>query len=267
MAMRCATRLYSCYLASAGVEGPVRAYTGELGFLKLIGAGRDTVERLREGLHVDQPLRGIGRTMFKRWPVGSRGQSAIRAALEARAHVSDIAAIKAVRVTTDAEAYEHLVAIRTNPWSPHSRETADHSMPYIVAAAVIEGSIRPSSFAQSTVNDPTRSAFLAERVTVERATSLSLGAASGYLTRVEIEMMDGHVFAGDAKPAPGHQLSPFSDHDVEEKLFENVEPILGSAQVGRIAAALWSIDSLDDVRTLTALFRADGLNVDDEIVE
>jgi 2-methylcitrate dehydratase len=259
--------VYACFLASAGIEGPVRAFMGDLGFLKQINATPDTVESLREELHVERPLSKIAQTTFKRWPVGSRGQSAIYAALRARAKVTDPATIERVRVFTDAAAYEHLVEIRANPWAPDSRETADHSLPYIVATAVLDGFVRPESFAKSTVIDASRQAFLRDRVTVERSPELSLGAASGFLTRVEIETRDGRVFVGDPAPPPGHPLNPLSDADLREKLDENVAPLLGAEHVARLADALWSVDGLDDVRALTALFGADGAGIDGEIAE
>ena len=76
---------------------------------------------------------------MKRWPVGSVAQSAIQAALQARSQIKDLSKIKQIRVFAEEGAYDHLVKIRQDPWQPISRETADHSLPYIVAAAVLDG--------------------------------------------------------------------------------------------------------------------------------
>ncbi len=257
--------VYACFLALAGVEGPVRAFTGEHGFLKQIGANGDTIGRLREELVAGRPLGNILKTTLKRWPVGSRAQSAIDAALRARAPISDAAAIARVRVQTDEAAYDHLVRVRSDPWHPTSRETADHSLPYIVAAAVLDGYVKSASFSPAVVNDPQRQAFLNARVTVESSAALSLGAAAGYLTRVEIETRDGAHSVAEAAPAPGHPRHPFSDAELGAKLRENAATLYGAEQTERIAATLWSLESLADVRELTALFQLAGDEVDADL--
>jgi len=104
---------------------------------------------------------------MKLWPVGSVGQSAIRAALEARAQVADLSKIKQVRVYSEEGAYDHMVTIRQDAYHPISRETADHSMPYIVGAAVLDGEISVDSFDLEKVLNPERARFIAEQVKVE----------------------------------------------------------------------------------------------------
>src|SRR5262249_42523696 len=158
---------------------------------------------------------------MKRWPVGSLAQSAIQAALEARAQVADLSRIKQVRVFAEEGAYEHLVKIRTAPFAPISRETADHSLPYIVAAAVLDGYVRTDSFAPARVLEAARQQFVAEKVVAAPAPELGAladgkhkRAEAGYLGRVEIELDDGKVLHGEAKPFPGHPKTPFSDLDL-----------------------------------------------------
>ncbi|HZU16700.1 MAG TPA: MmgE/PrpD family protein [Candidatus Dormibacteraeota bacterium] len=252
--------VYACLLAAAGAEGAVRPFTGRLGFLDRMGIAGDPLPELRGLLDPARPLRRIGETTFKRWPVGSRGQSAIQAALAARAQVTDLRSIQAVRVFTDEAAYHHLVRIRTDPWHPISRETADHSLPYLVAAAVLEGRLHIDSFALARVRDPERRRFLEERITVEPRPQLSWGAAGGFPTRVEIETVEGRVVVGEALPPPGHPGNPFRDRDLEAKLHENADAVLGKPGVEALIAAVQGLGS-GDVRSLTALLRA-GTEID-----
>ena len=141
------------------------------------------------------------------WPVGSLAQSAIQAALAAREQVGDTSRIKEVRVFAEEGAYEHLVRIRKDPWAPFSRETADHSLPYIVAAAMLDGFIRTESFDPARVLDPSRQRFLKEKIKATSAPELGTlaggklkRAQSGYLSRVEVETTDGKLFHGAAEP-------------------------------------------------------------------
>jgi 2-methylcitrate dehydratase len=220
-------------------------------------------------------LSRISETYMKRWPVGSLAQSAIQAALEARAQVPDLARIKQVRVFAEEGAYDHLVKIRQAPYAPISRETADHSLPYIVAAAVLDGFVRTDSFAPSRVLDPARQRFVADKVVA--APDPALGtiaggkhkrAEAGYLGRVEIALTDGTVVRGDAKPFPGHPKAPFSDEDLAAKLQENMEPFAGSERTAKLNRCLASIETLKSVRDLTALLALpENSDVDDARTE
>jgi 2-methylcitrate dehydratase len=164
-----------------------------------------------------------------------------------------------VRVFAEEGAYDHLVKIRTAPYAPISRETADHSLPYIVAAAVLDGYVRTDSFAPSRVLEPARQTFVAEKVKAAPEAALGTIAGgkhkrheAGYLGRVEIELADGTVVHGEAKPFPGHPKNPFSDDDLAEKLKENMEPFAGPEQTARLARHLDAIETRP-VRDLTAL--------------
>jgi 2-methylcitrate dehydratase len=252
--------LQACLLAQVGVEGAVRPFVGKQGFIqKLANKSEEAIPVLKERLAPKRPLTRITETNMKRWPVGSLAQSAIQAALAARAKVPDVTRIRQVRVFAEEGAYDHLVKIRTAPYAPISRETADHSLPYIVAAAVLDGYVRTDSFAPSHVLEPARQTFVAEKVKAAPEAALGTIAggkhkrhAAGYLGRVEIELVDGTVVHGEAKPFPGHPNNPFSDEDLAEKLTENMAPFAGAEQTARLSRYLDAIETRP-VRELTKL--------------
>jgi 2-methylcitrate dehydratase len=272
--------LQACLLASVGVEGAVRPFVGRQGFIaKLANRAEDCIPVLRACLDPARPVTRIVEANMKRWPVGSLAQSAIQAALEARgklgADADDPVRIRQVRVFCEEGAYEHLVKIRAAPFAPISRETADHSMPYIVAAAVLDGFIRTDSFAPDLVRDPERLRFLQEKVTVAPAPELGTLAggkhkrhAAGYLSRVEIERVDSTVFRGDAKPFPGHPSNPFTDADLADKLFDNMGPIAGRAHTEDLTKRIAAVEAIRNVRELTALLALpQECGVDDPVVD
>jgi len=80
----------------------------------------------------------------------------------------------------------------------------------------------------------------------------------GYLSRVEIELDDGRVVHGDARPFPGHHKNPFTDADLNEKLRENVEPVAGAQSAAKLARLLWSLDKVKSTRELTKLLAFSG---------
>ncbi|MDB5761016.1 MAG: MmgE/PrpD family protein [Herminiimonas sp.] len=257
--------LQACLLAQVGVEGAVRPFVGKFGFIQKLNNKEDPIPMLRERLNPQIPLARITETFMKRWPVGSVAQSAIQAALQARSQIKDISRIKQVRVFAEEGAYEHLVKIRQDPWNPISRETADHSLPYIAAAAVLDGYIQIDSFSPKVVLDPARQRFLKDKVTVTPAPELGTlaggkhkRAAAGYLSRIEIETADGSVVHGEALPFPGHPKNPFSDADLDGKLRENVEPVAGASRTAQLATLLRSIEKTKGVRELTSLLAFGG---------
>jgi 2-methylcitrate dehydratase len=256
--------LQACLLAQVGVEAPVRPFVGKCGFVQKMGMKDDPLPVLRERLDPRLPLSRVSEAFMKRWPVGSVAQSAIQAAIDARSQIEDLARIKQIRVFAEEGAYDHLVKIREDPWHPISRETADHSLPYIVAAAVLDGTIAVNSFTPKVVLDPERQAFI-KKVVCTSAPELGSHAmgkhqrvALGYLSRVEIELADGAVIHGAARPFPGHHKNPFSDADLNEKLRENVAPIAGAQRAARLTEVLWSAEKLKSTRELTKLLAFSG---------
>lgn len=262
--------IQACFLAKAGAEAAVRPFTGNNGFIAKLANDHDPLPVLQDRLGGDVKLSRIAETYMKLWPVGSLGQSAIRAALEARAKVDDISKIKEVRVFSEEGSYDHMVTIRQDPYNPISRETADHSMPYIVGSAVLDGYIHVDSFDLDKVNEPARRDFVANKVKAMPEAALGTiksgklaRAADGYLSRVEIEMQDGSVVEGAAKPFPGHPKAPFSDEDIAQKVSANAEPFAGKEVTARIIEALVGFEKIGDVRDFTNLLAFDwaGKNV------
>jgi len=256
--------LQACLLAQVGVEAAIRPFVGKCGFVQKMNMKDDPLPVLRERLNPRIPLGRVSESFMKRWPVGSVAQSAIQAAIDARSQINDLSRIKQIHVYAEEGAYDHLVKIRQDPWNPISRETADHSLPYIVAAAVLDGSIAVNSFTPKVVLDPKRQAFI-KKVACTPAPELGSHAMGkhkrvemGYLSRVEIELDDGRVVRGDARPFPGHHKNPFSDADLDEKLRENVEPVAGAQRAARLTELLWSLDKVESTRELTKLLAFGG---------
>ena len=243
--------IYSCVLAEAGAEGAVRPFDGKSGFFSKISVEALDLQLLFSRLDPSRPLSRITEVTYKRWPVGSRAQSAIQATLEARKGIPDIWQVQRISVFSDDEVYDHLVRKRPDAWSPKSRETADHSLPYIVATAALDGSVDISSFDLSRVLDPSRQKFLTEKIHVTPISELGGESHREYLSRVEIVTKQGEVFIGDAKAPPGHPKNPLVDADFGAKFLENVVPILGKRAAENIVDIIWNFDKVGDVRFLT----------------
>lgn len=242
--------LDSCLLASIGAEGAVRPFSGRLGFLAKFGVTEDVLPTLATRLVPGQLTAAMAHTNLKRWPVGSRAQSAIASAIDAVRKLPEGSEVEAVRVETQQGVYDHLVGIRQDPWRPHSRETADHSLPYIVGAAVLDGEIGTASFNLEKVYDRKRADFIANKVHVSISPWLK---GTQNLSEVSLVTKTGETVTGIVKPGPGHRDNRFSPDDVAEKFMENAKSLLGEARAEQVHRVLRDIESAASVRSLTSL--------------
>ena len=133
--------VFSAMLAKNGMTGPGPVFEGEFGFFKLV-SGPFELEPLARG-------RGdrfkILDTYIKYYPVEYHAQSAVGAAIEIYKGLEEGDVIEAVEVKTFRAAYE-IIGSGLEKWRPKTRETADHSLPFVVAAALVDGTVNLNTF-------------------------------------------------------------------------------------------------------------------------
>jgi 2-methylcitrate dehydratase len=125
-------------LASAGLSAPAEPFEGRHGIVELMTGAAGPV-----GL---APFDGwtILASKLKFWPAAYNTQPAIWAALELRAQLG-AAELESVTLGVNKRAW-HESGSEAAKWDPHTRETADHSIPYLFARAFVDGVIDESSF-------------------------------------------------------------------------------------------------------------------------
>src|SRR4029077_10587735 len=92
------------------------------------------------------------RVQLKYWPIETNGQAAVWAALELRSKVKP-GDVKEIDVFTSKFTWFE-IGSEPEKWDPRTRETADHSLPYIFARTLVDGPLRVSSFDDAAVLDP-----------------------------------------------------------------------------------------------------------------
>jgi 2-methylcitrate dehydratase len=133
--------IFAARLAEEGMTGPYDAFEGTFGIWKqtLGEAGRLALP----GPDHHGPW-GLQQTNIKRYPVRDSCQLPIDTALELRGRVAG-RAIARLHVGTYKSAHLGAVADR-ELWAPKTRETADHSMPFSIAAALRDGGVDAATF-------------------------------------------------------------------------------------------------------------------------
>lgn len=133
--------VFAALLAMESFTGPSPIFTGEMGFFKQVSGefGLD----LKHGK--------VLRTMIKNFPVEYHAMSAAEVALNLRKEISG--RIEKVEVETFEVAHKIIIK-DPEKLRPKTRETADHSMPYIVAYTLKNGAPTPTSYEDSHLLDP-----------------------------------------------------------------------------------------------------------------
>src|SRR5207244_8941142 len=119
-------------------------------------------------------------------------------------------------------------ASKARKWDPKTRETADHSIPYLVAAAFQDGGVTPATFAPSRIQDPSLRPLI-KKLTVVEEPEFTRRYPAESCTRIEVTTADGrHVVAETSHPN-GHYRNPLTDGDVEAKFRGLASGALGAA--------------------------------------
>jgi len=134
-------------------------------------------------------------------------------------------------------------------WNPDCRETADHSIPYVVAAALLDGAVTPRQFDDAHLNDPQLRALLAriEVVTNDEFTKAYDRLPVEHHTRVDVAMRGGERFTGEAGGDKGDLAQPKSDGAIAEKFCGTVDDFLGPQRARAMLERLWRLERVERV--------------------
>jgi 2-methylcitrate dehydratase len=236
--------LFAALLAKEGFTGPSEVFEGEGGLWAAIG-------RFDWALP-ETPM--IAETHTKPLPVCYHGQSAVLAALQLRDRVEDPGAIEEVLVEGYATA-KMMMASDATRWAPATRETADHSLPYCVAVALLDGEVTRASFADERLRDP-RIAGLMQRVKVAEDPQLTAQYPEGAPGRVTLRTRSGQMHVAEIRYPRGHEKNPMTDGEIERKFRDLSAGRLGGEGCERALEQLWQLERAGDVRRLAALLAA-----------
>jgi len=238
--------VYAALLARAGMTGPAPIFEGQMGFEKELGVSLGNVG----AAFVSRSAPMILKTSIKYWPAEYHSQSAIEAALFLRREIGDPAKIKSVRIESH-DASVDIIGSEPEKWKPETRETADHSLPYITAIALIDGEVTEKQFQPERFTDPAIWRFL-ENVTVDRNDELTSLYAKAVANIVHVTLQDGRVLTKRVDYPLGNAFNPVSDKQLEGKFNALVVPEIGEEGARKILAAGWK---LDEARNPSELMR------------
>jgi 2-methylcitrate dehydratase len=147
------------------------------------------------------------------------------------------------------DASVEIIGSEAEKWKPATRETADHSLPYITAIALIDGEVTDKQFDRERFSHPNIWKFL-ENVKVERNAELSAMYPGAVANIVHVHLADGRRLTRRVDYPLGHAKNPLKDSEVEGKFFALVAPAIGEKRAKHTVNLAWKLDEAANVDEL-----------------
>lgn len=217
--------LFAAELALAGMTGPAEPFEGQDGLFNRVTG------RFAPALPPDGST-AIEQAHFKYLPVEFHAQPVLEL-IERMASGLDLATITGLHIDTYAFAVTEIGD--PSKWRPTTRETADHSLPFLVATTLRHGRVGVEHFGDSHLRDPETLAFM-DRITVAENPEFTALHPPVMRSSVTLTLTNGTVLREVTGYPKGHQQNPMSEADIEKKF---------RMMATRIASEEWTDEAFD----------------------
>ncbi len=237
-------------LAEKGYTGPEHVVDGKEGLVHCFGP-EWKLEILTDGLGDSWRITQCG---MKAYPTEALTHAPISCVLDLMKD-NNLAPDQVEKVHIRSLARAADILADPSKYDPRSKETADHSLPYVIAAAVAERQVTPLQFTDEKIMDPTIRAQLNK---VEVVADPEIEKLFPELQRVivTIKTTDGRALTKQVDYPKGDPRNPLTDQEVEEKFDALAEPVVGKAGLQPIKDACWGLEKQNSITAIMELTRA-----------
>ncbi len=230
---------HAAFLAKQGITGPREVFEGNKGFIDAI-AGQD--------FELDwqtEDLEAVTRTILKKFNAEIHSQSAIEALLELRAeHSLGAADVARIELDTFQVAYDIIGGGEEgSKQEVRTKEEADHSLPYLLAVAMLDGQVLPEQFLPERIASDDVQELL-RCVEVGPDPELSRRFPEEHSARVRLRLRNGRVLEREQHDYEGFVTRPMSWDTVAEK-FDRLAP-----GAERVKEAVHELEKLANITSL-----------------
>ena len=231
-----------------GFTGPSDIIAGQHGLINQI-TGREFNLARNFGGEAGEEYK-IVQTYIKYFPAEYHSQSAIWAAIELREQLGpgDWREIQSIIVETSHHSYE-IIGMDKDKWRPQTKETADHSLPYITVAAMMDGTITLKQFDQEHLRSKPL-LDLVGKVECRETKEYTDVYGTSYPNKIIITLNDGRVFEKEIMNPKGHPLNPLSRSEIEAKFIRNSDDLISPARQDQVIRCVWDLENLPGVKQL-----------------
>lgn len=242
-AMVAHTAIVATMMAAEGVTGPPTALE-EWSAALLGGADLSPMVAPRDG---DFRMMDFA---IKAYPAVGTSQAAIAAALQVRTQIADPASIEAIDVRMADDPWVVSQVMDPDRKDPHSRETADHSFPFLVAVALQDGEFTLRQYEGERWADPAVRSLMG-RLTI--GVDAELNKYGSHPCRVRVTTKDGRELVAEVPYAPGHPNNPMSAPAVADRFHHYAAAAVPQDRREAILEQIYSLEKQPSIRELMAL--------------
>lgn len=239
---------FATFLAMRGITGPLEVFEGEKGFMDAI-AGVFCIDWQQEDLG------RVMNTILKRHNAEIHSQTAIECALQLKAEEKfEVSEIEHIDLETFDVAYNIIGGGEEgDKTSVNTKEEADHSLPYLVSVALLDGQVMPEQYAPGRILQPDVQELL-HRVSVHPVEAFSERFPKEMPSRLILTLRDGRELSKELYDYPGFVNHPMS-WDMALGKFERIASSCAAAPLRHsIADSVKNLESIQ-VREFTHLLQ------------
>jgi len=243
--------VFAALLAENGYSGPEHVIDGKEGLTHVFGP-EWKLNLLTDGLGESWRITQCG---MKAFPTEALTHTPISAVLDL-VKANDLHPDRVAKIQIRSLARAADILSDPSKYDPQTKETADHSLPYVIAAALVDRQVTPVQFTMEKIMD----AKIREQLKkVEVVADPEIEKVFPALQRVivHINTTDGRCFSKQLDYPKGDPRNPLTDQEVEEKFAALAEGVLSKTAQGRVKEAVWNLDRVGSVNELMALMEAD----------
>ena len=244
--------MLAALLAEKGYTGPEHVIDGKEGLVHCYGP-EWKLKILTDGLGESWRITQCGMKFF---PTEALTHAPISAVLDL-VKKNDLHPDQVTKIQVRSLARAADILSDPSKYDPHTKETADHSLPYVIAAALVDRQVTPAQFELAKIMDPTIRAQL-QKVEVVADPEIEKVFPALQRVIVTITTTDGRSLTEQLDYPKGDPRNPLTDQEIEEKFAALAEGILSPQAQRKLKDAIWNLEKLSSVSNLMALMKADG---------
>jgi 2-methylcitrate dehydratase len=236
--------VFAALLAKAGMEGPHLPFEGKAGWCDHVAMERFSLAKMGGN---GTPFKILD-TRIKYRSCSGNLIAPVLCAEKVSRSLKNIDDVKQVIVEVHARAKE-TGGTGEHTWNPQSRETADHSAPYLIAATLMDGTINYHSFDDNRLWNPALRSLMqkVEVVENEEFTKAYKRLPVEQCSRVTVITANGERLVGESGADKDGLSTQTSDEQVTEKFRGFTEEYLGAKHVSSLLDRLWNLEKLKNI--------------------
>jgi 2-methylcitrate dehydratase len=242
--------LFSALVAQKGYQGPAHVMDGKEGLIDTLG-GHFELNILTDGL--GESFR-ITKCSMKAFPTEALTHSPISGVIKImKKNKIDKHEIEEIKIRTVARAAD--ILCDPSKYDPQTRETADHSLPYCIAAAIVDGTVTPQSFTQEKIWDRELRSYL-NKVKVVADADYERTFPTLKKAGIEIKCRKNKMYRLEVDYPLGDYRDPMDDTTFYAKFNSMVLPAVGRERRDKIVDAVQNLEHIADITDFSDLLRS-----------